>query len=100
LLWATWRTLIWARAIENLAVVVTTQNLYSAGDRGLAMVAAPEAVVFETTEAGGFVVDGDLDRIRALRGGSGGVGSSARDAAKAGVLREWLRNDLESVRPV
>ena len=28
-LWATWRTLIWARAIENLAVVVTTQNLFS-----------------------------------------------------------------------
>jgi 5-aminopentanamidase len=26
-LWATWRTLIWARAIENLAIVVTTQNL-------------------------------------------------------------------------
>ncbi len=28
-LWATWRTLIWARAIENLALVVTTQNLFT-----------------------------------------------------------------------
>ena len=27
-LWATWRTLILARAIENLAIVVTTQNLF------------------------------------------------------------------------
>ncbi len=30
-LWATWRTLIWARAIENLAIVVTTQNLFDHG---------------------------------------------------------------------
>ena len=27
-LWTTWRTLIFARAIENLAIVVTTQNLF------------------------------------------------------------------------
>ena len=27
-LWPTWRTLIFARAIENLAIVVTTQNLF------------------------------------------------------------------------
>jgi predicted amidohydrolase len=40
-LWATWRTLIWARAIENLAIVVTTQNLFDHSERGLAMVAAP-----------------------------------------------------------
>ena len=26
-LWETWRTLLWARAIENLAIVVSTQNL-------------------------------------------------------------------------
>ena len=39
-LWATWRTLIWARAIENLAIVVTTQNLFHHGERGLAMVAS------------------------------------------------------------
>src|SRR5499433_1130578 len=36
-LWATWRTLIWARAIENLAIVVTTQNLFDHSERGLAM---------------------------------------------------------------
>ena len=40
-LWATWRNLIWSRAIENLAVVVTTQNMFSHEQRGLAMVAAP-----------------------------------------------------------
>src|ERR1043166_1543142 len=36
-LWASWRNLIWSRAIENLAVVVTTQNLFSHSERGLAM---------------------------------------------------------------
>ncbi len=41
-LWATWRTLIWARAIENLAIVVTTQNLFDHAERGLAMMAALE----------------------------------------------------------
>src|SRR5262245_47322177 len=28
-LWATWRTLIWARAIENVAIVGTRQNLHA-----------------------------------------------------------------------
>ena len=51
-LWATWRTLIWARAIENLALVVTTQNLFDHAERGLAMVAAPEEILFESTAAG------------------------------------------------
>ena len=46
-LWSTWRNLIWSRAIENLAVVVTTQNLFSHEERGLAMVATPEEILFE-----------------------------------------------------
>ena len=36
----TWRNLMWARATENLAVVVTTQNLFSESERGMALVAA------------------------------------------------------------
>ena len=56
-LWATWRTLIWARAIENLAIVVTTQNLFDHSERGLAMVAAPEEILLESTSAGMSVVD-------------------------------------------
>lgn len=100
LLWATWRTMIWARAIENLAVVATTQNLYAVGDRGLAMVASPEAVVFETTQAGVFVVDVDVDRVRELRSETDDVDSSTRNAAKAGVLHQWRRRDLEEIRPL
>ena len=94
-LWATWRTLIWARAIENLAVVVTTQNLFHHGERGLAMVATPEEIVFESTAAGLSVVDVSLDRVRFLRATRDEVGSSEGCAAKQGVLGpQWQRPEL------
>jgi predicted amidohydrolase len=94
-LWATWRTLIWARAIENLALVVTTQNLFHHGERGLAMVAAPEEIVFESTAAGMSVVDLSLDRVRFLRATRDEVGSSAGCATKQGLLGpQWQRPEL------
>ncbi len=94
-LWATWRTLIFARAIENLAVVVTTQNLFKHGDRGLAMVASPEEILFESTAPGLSVVDVDLERVRAMRAGRDQVGSSQNFAAKQGVLGpQWQRPEL------
>jgi predicted amidohydrolase len=94
-LWATWRTLIWARAIENLALVVTTQNLFDHAQRGLAMVASPEEILFESTAAGVSFVDVSLDRVRQLRTGRDEVGSSATCAAKQGVLGpQWQRPEL------
>ena len=93
-LWATWRNLVWARAIENLAVTVTTQNLFSDEERGLAMVAGPEDVLFETARPGVFVVDVDLTRVRALRAEHDDAASSQRNAAKAGVLTQWRRPEL------
>jgi predicted amidohydrolase len=93
-LWATWRNLIWARATENLAVVVTTQNLFSADERGLAMVATPEDVVFESTSPGTFVLDVDLERARALRGREDTASSSLTEGAKAGLLTQWQRPEL------
>jgi predicted amidohydrolase len=94
-LWATWRHLIWARAIENLAVVVTTQNIFKREERGLAMVASPEEVLFESTAPGMFVVDLSLDRVRALRASTDEVGSSSGFAAKQGVLGpQWQRPEL------
>jgi predicted amidohydrolase len=93
--WATWRTLIWARAIENLALVVTSQNLFSHSERGLAMVAGPEDIVFESTAVGMFLVDVDLARIRLLRGTRDDVEASKEFAAKPGVLSEqWQRPEL------
>lgn len=94
-LWATWRTLIWARAIENLALVTTTQNLFHHGERGLAMVAAPEEILFESTAAGMAIVDVSLDRLRAMRAARDEVGSSADYGAKQGVLGpQWQRPEL------
>jgi predicted amidohydrolase len=93
-LWATWRNLIWSRAIENLAVVVTTQNLFGPEEKGLAMVATPEEVVFETTQAGLFIVEVDLERVRELRSQRDEVDSASRNAAKAGVLTQWQRPEM------
>ena len=93
-LWETWRTLLWARAIENLALVVSTQNLISRQNRGLAIVAAPESILYESTIAGMGVVEVSLDRVRELRNGHDGV-SSEGCGAKQGVLSEqWQRPEL------
>jgi predicted amidohydrolase len=97
-LWATWRTLIWARAIENLALVVTTQNLFHHGERGLAMVAAPEEILFESTAAGMSIVDVSLDRLRAMRAARDEVGSAQQFGAKQGVLGpQWQRPELRDL---
>jgi predicted amidohydrolase len=94
-LWATWRTLIWARAIENLAVVVTTQNLFHHGERGLAMVALPEEIKYESTAAGRAIVEVDLDRVRKMRASRDEVGSSSDFAAKQGVTgSQWQRPEM------
>ena len=94
-LWATWRTLIFARAIENLAIVVTTQNLFDHAQRGLAMVAAPEKILFESTAAGMSMVDVSLERVRYLRSTRDEVGSSLNCATKQGVLGpQWQRPEL------
>jgi predicted amidohydrolase len=97
-LWATWRTLLWARAIENLAIVVTTQNLFSHEERGLAMVAAPEQILFESTIAGFTTVDVSLERLRYLRATRDGVGASEQCAVKQGLLGpQWQRPELYDV---
>ena len=95
-LWATWRHLIWARAIENLAIVVTTQNLFSESERGLAMVATPEEIVFESTRPGIFFVDVDVEALRAMRADIDVNGSWERLGVKAGVLTQWQRPEMYS----
>jgi predicted amidohydrolase len=100
-LWATWRALIWARAIENLAIVVTTQNLFASTDRGLAMVAGPEEILFESAAPGISFVDVGLERIRFLRGSRDELGSSADCAVKQGLLGpQWQRPELyDAIHP-
>jgi predicted amidohydrolase len=91
-LWQTWRHLIWARAIENLAYVITTQNLFDPRETGLAMAAGPETVLFQAEGPGRFVVDLDIDRVRELRAGTDGPGSSER--VKTGLLDQWHRPEI------
>jgi 5-aminopentanamidase len=94
-LWATWRALIWARAIENLAIVVTTQNLFDHSERGLAMVAGPEEILSESTVAGTTMVHVSLERLRHLRATRDEVGSSNQYAVKQGLLSpQWQRPEL------
>jgi len=94
-LWETWRTLLWARAIENLALVVSTQNLLTPEDRGLAIVAAPEGILYETAAPGMGIIEVGLDRVRALRAGRDGNAATPGCGAKQGVLSEqWQRPEL------
>jgi predicted amidohydrolase len=93
-LWPTWRTLLWARAIENIAIVATTQNLWTPHERGMALVAAPEEILFETTRPGEFLVEIDLTRIRAMRADRDGVDSGTVYASKAGLLSQWQRPEM------
>ena len=87
--------MLWARAIENLALVVSTQNLLSHQNRGLAIVAAPESVLYESTIAGMGVVEVSLDRVRDLRNGRDGGNSSESCGAKQDVLsQQWQRPEL------
>jgi predicted amidohydrolase len=93
-LWTVWRNLIWARASENLAVVITTQNLFDESERGLAMVAQPEEIVFEAEGPGTYLIDVDLDRIREMRQEEDGPLSSLEYGAKPGVLTQWQRPEM------
>jgi predicted amidohydrolase len=81
-----WRTLVRARAIENLMYTAVTVNLFdpsfadpyrqaqlheapsaSGLTRGIAMVCSPERVVAQSEAPGILVADLDLERIRELR---------------------------------
>jgi predicted amidohydrolase len=90
-----WRTLLYARAIENLAIVVSTQNLLNDKQRRLAIVATPEQIVFESEKVGLFCVDVDLSRVRELRNSPDSVNASETCGAKQGILGpQWQRPEL------
>ncbi|HUW49156.1 MAG TPA: carbon-nitrogen hydrolase family protein [Patescibacteria group bacterium] len=96
--WATWRTLIHARAIENLMYTATCRNILGVEPytHGLAMISSPEEVLLESRRVGVFVEDLDMDRIRLLR--------RTRDIdipkdkrawkTKVGLLRYWRRPEM------
>jgi predicted amidohydrolase len=90
---ATWRNLIWSRAIENLAYTVTCQNILGA-EHGLAMICSPEEIIVESTKPGIFIAECDIDRIRWLRKETDLYGPPMPWNTKPGVLRDWRRSDV------
>jgi len=89
----TWRNLIWARAIENLAYTVTCQNIFGA-EHGLAMICSPEEILVESTRTGIFIAECDFDRIGWLREETDRYGPPMPFNTKPGVLRDWRRPEL------
>jgi predicted amidohydrolase len=62
-----WRTMVWARAIENLVHTAAVQNLYAAGEEGVGLIAAPEGVLAQSPSEGLIVADLDSERLAFLR---------------------------------
>lgn len=89
---ATWRTLVWARAIENLVYTIATQNLYG-GEAGIGTIASPEEVIVSSTTAGMLMADLDLERLRYLRSEEERIVSPKPYRTIPGVLG-WRRPDL------
>jgi predicted amidohydrolase len=63
----TWRTMVWARAIENLVHTAAVQNLYAPDEEGVGIVAAPEEVLAQSGAEGLLLADLDSDRLAFLR---------------------------------
>jgi predicted amidohydrolase len=91
-LFETWRTVIWSRAIENLACTAVSSNLTAGREHGLAMICSPEEVLLEAHDEGVFVAAVDLDRLRWLREETDSLeGAAAGWRTKPGLLRDWRR---------
>ncbi|MEM0074972.1 MAG: carbon-nitrogen hydrolase family protein [Conexivisphaerales archaeon] len=65
-LYETWKTIAWARAIENLVYTIINQNLYGMED-GVAQICSPEVKLAELRSEGILCADIDLDRLNWLR---------------------------------
>jgi len=93
----TWKTLAWARAIENLCITVVTTN--STGDGGLSMICSPEEVLLSTVDEGVHLRDVDLERVNLLRSSHDSFmsqGPAEPFKTKPGIFMDWVREDLQS----
>lgn len=94
-LFETWRTLIWARAIENLCYVATCSNAVEG--EALAMICSPEQILVEAHGPGVFASPIDRSRLAFLRSEADRrIGRTSPWRTKPGVLRDWrIREVLE-----
>lgn len=99
-LYQTWKTLAWARAIENLAYTAVCSNLPTPQSRGLTMVCSPEGPILDEQLEGVFVAPIDLDRVRWLREAQDqAMDGEAIYRAKPGALRDWRRQAVLDANP-
>lgn len=89
----TWRTLLWARAIENLVYTVASQNLYAPDEQGVGQIAAPEEVLASSPTEGLLIADLDLDRLEYLRGQDARIEFPRSYRTIPGMMR-WRRASL------
>ena len=90
---ATWRTLLWARAIENLVFTVASQNLYAADEQGVGQIAAPEQILAAAPGEGLLLADLDLDRLEYLRSQDARIEFPRKYDTIPGMMR-WRRPEL------
>lgn len=98
-LYETWKTLGWARAIENLAITaIATNALEDQG--GLAMICSPEEILLCESSEGVFVVDVDVERVRWLRDQQDRrIDGQTPWKTKPGNLRDWRRQEVWDASP-
>ena len=110
-LYQTWRTLVWARAIENLMYTAVCGNtLHPDADpdgikgQGLTMICSPEEILLDTGDDGVHTADLDLDRLRFLRDSRDRLPApDEKDVpwgVKPGNLRDWRRDAVLQANPV
>jgi predicted amidohydrolase len=88
-----WRTLVRARAIENLAYTVVVQNLYADGEQGVGTIAGPEGLLASRSDAGLLIADLDMDRLQYLHEEKEQIVFPKPYAAIPGIL-QWRRPEL------
>jgi predicted amidohydrolase len=114
-LYATWRTLVWARAIENLMFTAVCSNIPVPDDAeldesqqgGIAMICSPEEILVEENAEGVFTAALDMERMRLLRSDHDRLGKlddvvygDLPWRTKPGTLRDWRRDAVLKANPV
>jgi predicted amidohydrolase len=87
-----WRTLVYARAIENLVYTAACQNLYG-DEEGVGIIAGPEGILAQSTGEGLIIADLDRGRQEFLRSEDERIEFPKRYATVPGLQR-WRRPEL------